>query len=82
MEEIIKRLEIVTDKMHKLEIQLTRTEIIVKEYNGLKERQIEFSEDLAKMQQCMKDKEKNVRNYQWLIGIIVGILISLISKFL
>ena len=75
--------------IYDLKIELTKTQTLIKTYNGLREQQADFMDEqndiktrLKTVEDCLDNKEKNTKNYQWLIGIVIGIVIAIISKFL
>ncbi len=68
------------EMINDLKIQLLETTRLIKGYNGLKERQINFENKQEEMndriktiENCLSARQENKKDYQWILGWLIGL---------
>ncbi len=68
------------EMINDLKIQLLETIRLIKSYNGLKEQQISFENKQEEMndriktiENCLSAKQENKKDYQWILGWLIGL---------
>ena len=64
-----------------LKDEMSQTRALIKEYNGLRRSQMQLELRLKTVEDCLDNKKENKKDYQWLVGIIIGVAIAMITKF-
>lgn len=78
-------IEIITDlkvEMATMRVEMTNTTKAIKKYNGLREAQDGLIARVTAIETCLSEKKETKKDYQWVIALIIGVIMGLLSKFL